>query len=94
MTSPIDRTSLFRRRGGGARQIHCERQFRATRWRIGGLLLCLLCTLPALTAHLVGVPAVATHHLKALVWNVLRDGDEDWRDEVARAEHLREYFRE
>ena len=29
-----------------------------------GLLLCLLCTLPALTAHLVGVPAVVTHHLK------------------------------
>ena len=38
-----------------------------------GLLLCLLCTLPALAAHLVGVPAVVTHHLKALVWNVLRD---------------------
>ena len=51
-----------------------------------GLLLCLLCTLPTLTAHLVGVPAVVTHYLKALVWNVLRDR----RDEIAR----REYFRE
>jgi hypothetical protein len=30
-----------------------------------------------------------THHLKALVWNVLRDGDEDWRDEITRAEHLK-----
>ncbi len=54
-----------------------------------GLLLCLLRTLPALTAHLVGIPAVVTHHLKALVWNVLRDRC----DEIARAEHLREYFR-
>ena len=36
----------------------------------------LLCTLPALTAHLVGIPAVVTHHLEALVWNVLRDSDE------------------
>ena len=42
-------------------------------------------TLPALPAHLVGVPTVITHHLKALVWNVLRDR----RDEVARAEHLK-----
>ena len=40
-----------------------------------GLLLCLLCTLPALAAHLVGIPAVVTHHLKALVRNVLRNGD-------------------
>ena len=39
------------------------------------LLLCLLCTLPALTAHLVGIPAVVTHHLKALVRDVLRNGD-------------------
>ena len=46
--------------------------------------------LPALFAHLVGVPAVITHHLKALVWNVLRDRC----DEIPRAEHLREYFRE
>jgi len=38
-----------------------------------GLLLCLLCTLPALPAHLVGVPAVVTHHLKALIRNVLGD---------------------
>ena len=41
-----------------------------------GLLLCLLCTLPALTAHLVGIPAVVTHHLKALIRNVLCNGDE------------------
>ena len=27
-------------------------------------------------AHLVGEPAVATHHLKAFIWNVLRDDDE------------------
>ena len=40
-----------------------------------GPLLCLLCTLPALPTHLVGIPAVVTHHLKALVWNVLRNGD-------------------
>jgi len=46
--------------------------------------LCLLCTLPALPAHLIGIPAVVTHHLKALVWNVLRDR----RDQIARAEHL------
>jgi hypothetical protein len=26
---------------------------------------------PALTAHLDGIPAVVTHHLKALVQNVL-----------------------
>ena len=42
------------------------------------LLLCLLRTLSALGAHLVGIPAVVTHHLKALVWNVLRNGDEFW----------------
>ena len=36
----------------------------------------LLCTLPALPAHLVGVLAVVTHHLKALIRNVLRNGDE------------------
>ena len=42
-------------------------------------------TLPALTGHLVGVPAVATHHLKAFIWNVLRY----LRDEIARAEHLK-----
>ena len=41
-----------------------------------GLLLCLLCTFPALPAHLVGISAVVTHHLKALVGNVLRNGDE------------------
>ena len=41
--------------------------------------------LPALTAHLVGVPAVVTHHLKALIWNVLRDRC----DKIARAEHLK-----
>ena len=41
-----------------------------------GLLLCLLRTLPALPTHLVGIPAVVTHHLKALVGNVLRNGDE------------------
>ena len=45
----------------------------------------LLCTLPALPAHLVGIPAVVTHHLKALIWNVLRD----CRDEIACAEHLK-----
>ena len=50
-----------------------------------GLLLCLLCTLPALAAHLVGIPAVITHHLKALVWNVLRDRC----DKITRAEHLK-----
>gem|GEM_PF-5615175 len=44
--------------------------------------LCLLRTLPSLTTHLVGVLAVVTHHLKALVWNVLRD----CRDEIARGE--------
>ena len=55
-----------------------------------GLLLCLLFTLPALAAHLVGVPAVVTHHLKALIRNVLRDRC----DEIARREYLREYFRE
>ena len=53
------------------------------------VLLCLLRTLPAQATHLVGVPTVVTHHLKALVWNVLRDGDEDWRDEITRAEHLK-----
>ena len=42
-------------------------------------------TLPALTGHLVGVPAVATHHLKAFIWNVLRY----LRDEIARSEHLK-----
>ena len=36
----------------------------------------LLFTLPALTTHLVGTPAVVTHDLKALIWNVLRDDDE------------------
>ena len=50
----------------------------------------LLGMLPALATHLVGVPAVITHHLKALIWNVLRDR----RDEIARREYLREYFRE
>jgi len=50
-----------------------------------GLLLCLLFTFSALAAHLVGVPAVVTHHLKALIRNVLRDR----RDEIARAEHLK-----
>ena len=71
----------------------CERTtplLRCCRGLPRGLLLCLLCTLPALTAHLVGIPAVVTHHLKALIWNVLRDRC----DEIARAEHLREYFRE
>ena len=75
----------------------CERTTplpRCCRGLARGLILCLLRTLPALAAHLVGVPAVVTHHLKALVWNVLRDGDEDWRDKIARAEYLREYFRE
>ena len=42
-------------------------------------------TLPALTAHLVGVPTVITHHLKALIWNVLRDRC----DKIARAERLK-----
>ena len=46
-------------------------------------------TLPALDEHHVGVPAVVTHHLETLVWNVLRDGDEDWRDEITRAEYLK-----
>jgi len=55
-----------------------------------GLLLCLLFTLPALTAHLVGIPAVVTHHLEVHIRIVLRDRC----DEIARAEHLREYFRE
>ena len=50
----------------------------------------LLCTLPALTAHLVGIPAVVTHHLEVHIRIVLRDRC----DEIARAEHLREYFRE
>ena len=50
----------------------------------------LLRTLPALTTHLVGVPAVVTHHLKVLVWNVLRDR----RNEIACREYLREYFGE
>ena len=50
----------------------------------------LLRTLPALAAHLVGIPAVTTHHLKALVWNVLRD----CCDEIACREYLREYFGE
>ena len=45
----------------------------------------LLCTLPALPAHLVGVPAVVTHHLKALIRNVLRD----CRDEITCAEHMK-----
>ena len=36
----------------------------------------LLGMLPALATHLVGVPAVITHHLKALIGNVLRNGDE------------------
>ena len=53
------------------------------------LLLCLLCKLPAPATHLVEIPAVVTHHLEALVWNVLRDGDEDWRDEITRAEYLK-----
>ena len=38
-----------------------------------------------LTAHFVGVPAVVTHHLKALVCNLLRDR----RDEIARREYLK-----
>ena len=63
---------------------------RCCRGIVHGLLLRLLCTLPALAAHLVGVPAVVTHHLKALIRNVLRDR----RDEIARREYLREYFRE
>jgi len=36
----------------------------------------LLGTLPALAAHLVGVPVVRTHHLKALIRNMLRDSAE------------------
>ncbi len=39
--------------------------------------------------HLVEITAVVTHHLEALVWNVLRDGDEDWSDEITRAEYLK-----
>ena len=50
-----------------------------------GLARGLLCTLPALTAHLVGIPAVVTHHLKALIRNVLRDR----RDEIAHREYLK-----
>ena len=50
-----------------------------------GLLLCLLCTLSALPAHLFGVLAVVTHHLKALIKNVLRDRC----DEIARREYLK-----
>ena len=38
-----------------------------------------------MTAHLVGIPAVVTRHLKALVWNVLRDRC----DEIARREYLK-----
>ena len=71
----------------------CERTtplLRCCRGLARGLLLWLLRTHPALTAHLVGIPAVVTHHLKALIRNVLRDRC----DEIARAEHLREYFRE
>ena len=45
----------------------------------------LLCTLHALSAHLSGIPAVVSQHLKALVCNVLRD----CRDEITRAEHLK-----
>ena len=41
-------------------------------------------TFPALPAHLVGVPTVITHHLKALVGNVLRD----CRNEITRREYL------
>ena len=58
-------------------------------WLTRGVLLWLLRTLPALDEHHVGVPAVVTHHLETLVWNVLRDGDEDWRDEITRAEYLK-----
>jgi len=54
-----------------------------------GLLLCLLCTHPAPATHLVEITAVVTHHLEAVVWNVLRDGDEDWSDEITRAEYLK-----
>ncbi len=54
-----------------------------------GLLLYLLCTHPAPATHLVEITAVVTHNLEALVWNVLRDGDEDWRDEITRAEYLK-----
>ena len=79
-----DRTMLddFNRRA-------CERTtplLRCCRGIVRGLLLRLLCTLPALAAHLVGVPAVVTHHLKALIRNVLRDRC----DEIARREYLRE----
>ena len=69
----------------------CERTtplLRCCRGLARGLLLCLLCTLPTLPAHLVGIPAVVTHHLKALIRNVLRDR----RDEIARAEHLKVAF--
>ncbi len=62
----------------------CERTtplLRCCRGLARGLLLC---TLPTLPAHLVEIPAVVTHHLKALIRNVLRDR----RDEIARAEHL------
>ena len=45
----------------------------------------LLRTLPALTAHLVGIPAVVTRHLKALIRNVLGDRC----DEIARREYLK-----
>jgi len=58
---------------------------RCCRRVVHGCLLCLLWTLPALTAHLVGVPAEVTHHLKALIWNMLRDRC----DKIARAEHLK-----
>ena len=50
-----------------------------------GLARGLLRTLPALAAHLVGIPAVVTHHLKALIRNVLRDR----RDEIACREYLK-----
>ena len=58
---------------------------RCCRRVVRGCLLYLLWTLPALPAHLVGVIAVVTHHLKALIWNVLRDRC----DKIARAEHLK-----
>ena len=41
------------------------------------ILLCLLCTLPTLPAHLVGIPAVVADHLRAFVRDVLGDGGQE-----------------
>ena len=63
----------------------CERTTPLLRCCRGFARSLLLGTLPALPAHLFGIPAVVTHHLKALIRNVLRDRC----DEIACREYLK-----